>query len=191
MWRATLPVAGYDLSTGLGSMDVSTLVANWGGSSLGATTTALVSSANPSAYGATVTFTATVTGAAPTGTVGFTDSGVPISGCGAVALTGSGNARTATCGTSGLVAGAHLIVASYGGDSLNAASQGSLTQTVQSHATTLVLSRTGQSVEPRRHGYFHGDGHWLRAHQHRRLYRWWRNDQWLRRGCADGVGQHP
>ncbi len=50
------------------------------------TTTTLVSSANPSTVGANVTFTATVTGSAPTGSVGFTADGTTLTGCGAVAL---------------------------------------------------------------------------------------------------------
>jgi hypothetical protein len=44
----------------------------------GATTTALISSQNPSALGQSVTFTATVTGASPTGTVTFKDGGTTL-----------------------------------------------------------------------------------------------------------------
>jgi hypothetical protein len=52
-----------------------------------------VSSANPSLVGAYVTFTATVRDGAPTGSVGFTAEGTPLSGCGAAALpSGSANA---------------------------------------------------------------------------------------------------
>lgn len=87
-----------------------------------ATTTALASSANPAALGATVTLTATVTGAAPTGTVTFKDSGTTIAGCAAVPLAVAG---TAACSTSTLVAGVHSIVAAYGGDAANAASTSS------------------------------------------------------------------
>ena len=83
---------------------------------------ALASSANPSAAGASVTFTASVTGFSPAGSINFTDGGVSISGCGAVALTGSGNTRTAQCSTTALSTATHSIVASYGGDSSNAAS---------------------------------------------------------------------
>jgi len=56
---------------------------------------------NPSAAGQAVTFTATVTGSAPTGNVAFTADGTALSGCGAVTLpTGSANAkRAAPCGT--------------------------------------------------------------------------------------------
>ena len=50
------------------------------------TTTAVTSSVNPSAFGANVTFTATVTGSSPTGTVGFTNNGISIAGCTAQAV---------------------------------------------------------------------------------------------------------
>jgi len=93
--------------------------------SLVATTTALASSENPSVAGSPVTFTATVAGSSPTGTVAFTDGGSPIAGCGAVALAGTGNARTASCAASGLAQGNRAIVATYGGDGANAGSASS------------------------------------------------------------------
>jgi hypothetical protein len=86
------------------------------------TTTALTSSPNPAAAGTSVTFTATVTGAGPTGVVNFTDGGSSIAGCGAVALAGTGNARTAVCVTGILSIGTHVVIATYGGDSANSAS---------------------------------------------------------------------
>jgi hypothetical protein len=98
--------------------------------SLPPTTTALTSSANPSVVGLSVTFTATVTGTNPTGAVKFDDGGTTIVPCGAVALTGSGNSRTATCVTSALTAGSHTINASYQGDASNAPSSASLLQNV-------------------------------------------------------------
>ncbi len=64
------------------------------------TTTAVASNANPAAAGATVTFTATVTGVAPTGSVAFRDGAATIAGCAAAPLGGAGNTRTATCATS-------------------------------------------------------------------------------------------
>jgi hypothetical protein len=76
---------------------------NCGGSTQSPTTTALATSGTPALAGATVTFTATVTGANPTGNVSFNaDGGGPIAGCGAVALSGSGNSRNATCATNTL-----------------------------------------------------------------------------------------
>jgi len=116
----------------------------------GATTTTLSSSANPSSVGMNVTFTATVSGSAPSGNVAFTDGGSTISGCAAVALSGSGDTKTAGCSTSSLGAGTHNIVASYGGDGANAGSTSStLAQVVENRATSttsLVSSLNPSSV---------------------------------------------
>src|SRR5438128_9368562 len=81
-----------------------------------------MSSANPSTVGVNVTFTANVSGNAPTGSVNFTDGGSTLTGCGAVALSGVGNTRTATCSSSALSTGTHSIVASYAGDTGNSGS---------------------------------------------------------------------
>ena len=105
-----------------------------------ATTTTVASSLNPSTSGASITFTASVTGAAPTGTVNFTDGGTSISGCSASALSGTGNTRTATCATAALAIGTHSVVASYGGNAGNAASTSSaLGQVVSSTANIALL----------------------------------------------------
>jgi hypothetical protein len=63
-----------------------------------------------------------VTGTNPTGTVAFTRGGNPIAGCTAVALSGSGNSRTALCLTSFAAKGTYSIVAGYSGDGGNAPS---------------------------------------------------------------------
>jgi hypothetical protein len=97
--------------------------------------TSVSSSANPSATGANVTFTATVTGFSPSGAVNFTDGVVSIAGCGAVALSGSGNTRTAQCSTSALSAATHAIAAAYAGDGNNTSStSATLSQVVNSGA---------------------------------------------------------
>ena len=115
--------------------------------SAGGSTTNLASSPNPSLVGNTVTFTATVSGSAPTGSLNFTDGGASISGCSGVALVGSGNTRTASCFTSSLAAGTHSIVASYGGDAGNTASSSSgLTQRVASNTTTSLASSPNPSA---------------------------------------------
>jgi PKD repeat protein len=86
------------------------------------TTTVVSSSANPSVVGASVTFTATVTGMAPTGGVGFSADGATLGGCGALALpTGSANTKSVTCSSS-LTSGTHNIVATYAGDAANVGS---------------------------------------------------------------------
>jgi Bacterial Ig-like domain (group 3)/Gametolysin peptidase M11 len=98
-----------------------------------ATTTMVTTSLTPSTEGQPVTFTATVTGSNPSGSVTFTDSGASIAGCIAVALSGAGNTKTATCSTSSLAAGAHSIGANYGGDAVNAASSSAaISQSVNS-----------------------------------------------------------
>ncbi|HEX8071763.1 MAG TPA: Ig-like domain repeat protein [Pyrinomonadaceae bacterium] len=95
------------------------------------TTTAVVSSKNPSDVGDNVTFTATVTPAsgstAPTGTVQFRDgptgTGTPIGS--PVALTpGAGNTAVASVMTSTLTAGNHTITADYSGDTIMNVSSG-------------------------------------------------------------------
>ena len=121
------------------------------GGTLAATTTALASSLNPSLAGAIVTFTATVTGAAPGGTVAFTSDGASIAGCAAVSLAGSGNARTAACTTGSLAAGTHAVAARYGGDAANQASSSpSLSQVVNAApaptGTNVALASAGATA---------------------------------------------
>src|SRR5207237_288019 len=112
-----------------------------------ASTTGIGSSLTPSTAGGSVTFTAPLTGFSPTGSVNFTDGGVSISGCSAVALAGSGNTRTAQCSTSALTAATHSIAASYGGDSSNAASiSTTLSQVVKAASSTILSSSANPST---------------------------------------------
>jgi hypothetical protein len=78
-----------------------------------ATTTALSSSVNPSEFGQSVTFTATVTSAAgtPTGTVQFKDG---VANIGSAQNLNAGGVAQLT--TSALTAGLHTITADYSGD---------------------------------------------------------------------------
>jgi hypothetical protein len=109
--------------------------------SLAVTSTTIASSLNPSTLGASVTFTASVTGVAPTGTVDFKDGGVSIPGCNAQPLGGAGNTRTATCTTSALTGGAHSIGAVYSGDGVNATStSANMSQVVNVPGGTLVCN---------------------------------------------------
>lgn len=102
-----------------------------------ASATALVSSQNPAAFGQSVTFTATVTGAngTPTGTVDFKDGASVIAS--AVALDGSG---VASFSTSSLTAATHIISAVYGGSAVYAAStSANVSQVVNKAGTTTAL----------------------------------------------------
>ena len=109
-----------------------------------ATTTVLVSSANPSTFGQSVTFTATVSSPVgiPTGTVTFLDGA---SSLGTGTLDSSG---MATLTTASLAVGAHSITASYGGDTnFNPSSSSALSQTVNKAATTVTsISSTNPTV---------------------------------------------
>ncbi|SIO39188.1 Putative Ig domain-containing protein [Bradyrhizobium erythrophlei] len=104
------------------------------------TSTALVSSLNPSLVGQAVTFTATVSGSTPAGTVTFKDGATAL---GAGPLNGSG---VATFTTAALTSGSHAVTASFGGDPNNASSTSSvLTQSVGQTATTVAVT---SSVNP-------------------------------------------
>ncbi|TBN55992.1 hypothetical protein EYE40_00465 [Glaciihabitans arcticus] len=93
------------------------------------TTTTLVSDLNPSAVGVGVEFTATVSPAPTAGTVAFTDNGVTLVGCGAIAVDpANGIARCLAKPTS---VGANAIVARYSGaDDYVTSSSASLSQVV-------------------------------------------------------------
>lgn len=82
----------------------------------GGTTTVVTSSVNPSTVGQSVTFTATVTGTTPTGTVQFRDGAVNLGAPAALA------AGVATLTTSSLGAGTHVVTAIYSGDADDGAS---------------------------------------------------------------------
>jgi hypothetical protein len=100
--------------------------------------TALASSLNPSTYGASVKFTATVTPssgtATPTGSVTFKDGANSL---GTVALSGG----AASFSTSSLSVGSHTITANYSGDSnYSGGASGVLTQTVNQASTATTVS---------------------------------------------------
>jgi hypothetical protein len=107
-----------------------------------------LSSLNPSLSGQSVTFTATVTGNLPTGTVQFKDGAANLGA--PVTLAGGG---TASFTTAALTSGSHSITAAYSGDGNNTTSTSApLTQNVNQSATTTSLtssvnpSRVGQAV---------------------------------------------
>ena len=110
---------------------------------LAATTATLNSSANPSAFGQSITLSVGVTADAllsstPSGTVNFTDGSNPL---GSATLNGG----TAAITLNSLAAGSHNIVAAYSGDSTFAASGATLSQAVNKAATSVVAA---SSVNP-------------------------------------------
>ena len=117
---------------------------------LEATATSLASSANPSATGQNVTFTATVAisgggGVTPDGTVTFTDTTAgKILGTQTLGASGIVSVSTAT-----LTAGVHSIVASFGGDAANqieGSVSAALSQDVQASSATVVTSSGSPSI---------------------------------------------
>ncbi len=124
-----------------------------------ASTTSLQSSLNPSNYGQSVTFTATVSGSGttPNGSVSFKSDGVAVTNCGTGGLV-SLNAGSAVCAVSSLTAAGspHIITADYSGDSAYAASSAALNggQTVNKvgqiiifgQAPTLAIGGVGNLV---------------------------------------------
>ena len=116
-------------------------------------TVTLTISANPSVFGQSVTFQATVAASssgAPTGTVTFSDGSTAL---GTGTLSTTNGVTTATFSTSGLAVGSHTITASYNGNaSFSASTSAGLTQTINKDPTTIVLtssrnpSASGQRV---------------------------------------------
>ena len=104
---------GYDLATGLGSINVTALLANWATPTLKATTTTISPASITIALGAAQTITGTVTGApgTPGGVVVIENAttGAPID-----TATLSGNSYSVN--TTLLPAGTYTIKAHYGGD---------------------------------------------------------------------------
>jgi len=132
---------GYDLATGLGSVDAKQLITYWG-SAVGSASAAV--GVTPSASTVTTaqafTVATAVTGASgtPTGTVTLT-SGSYTSG----AKTLTGGAYTFSVAAGALAAGAHTLTVSYSGDATYASTTGSATITVEAPpAPSISLSPT-------------------------------------------------
>ena len=112
----------------------------------GLSSVALLSTQNPSTTGQSVTFTATVSGGAASGTVTFKDGGTDVG-------TGSLSGNVATFTTASLSLGDHSITAVYPGDgNLTGSTSAPVTQTVNQAATTTAVAPSdnpsvlGQSV---------------------------------------------
>jgi hypothetical protein len=110
------------------------------GVTAGPTATSVTSSANPSVPGETLTFTATVTGLAgsgtPTGTVTFAEGGTVL--CAGAPVT----AEKATCTETIPVTPSQTITASYSGDADHLPSSGSFVQDVR-HGYWMVAANGG------------------------------------------------
>ena len=132
-WGAAINGQLGDGRTGLHGEPATVLLAP----NAGVTTTTLSASPGASSYGQPVTLTATVhNGNAPTGFVEFSANDFYIAGCESVALTGG----QAQCVTSALPIGTNTLKATYGGDTGNAASSGTLSYEVTRATVTLTIT---------------------------------------------------
>ncbi len=130
---------GYDLASGLGSIDAYNLVTQWNAGTASATTVA----ADPSKAGLndTVHFTVTVrgssSGAVPTGTISLLVQNVVDDVIGAVKLTPGDASSTATLAVpaSSVIGGDGVITAVYSGDKVYNTSAGTVTVGVNRPAT--------------------------------------------------------
>jgi len=163
---------GYDLATGLGSIDANVLVTSWTASTTpnarANSAVSVTANATTVAPGGSIVLTATVQGATatPTGTVAFSAAGSTL---GTATLKGSGAIASAalTVNASQLQAGADTITAQYSGDSLYNASSATISVTVnastgppsiggltngasfkQAYAPGMILSVFGTNLAP-------------------------------------------
>ena len=138
---------GYDLVTGIGSVDVNALVTHWNQYGPPTTTTLSANSTNITA-GTKLQLTATVKsatgGAVPTGSVAFLipGRGLGTPDLGSTALTVSGNSAiaTITVDANALLTGSNSITAVYTGDANFQSSSGTISVTVNAAPKTAVVT---------------------------------------------------
>jgi len=142
-----LGTAGCDTIYGCGRLNaLAAVTAAAGGSTKTNTTTALSSSLSTSTYGQTVTFTATVSPSAATGTVTFLDGSTALG-------TGTLSSGVAAFSTSALAVGIHSIKATYAGNtSYNSSTSAILSQTVNTTSKTSTTTSLTSSLNPSTNG---------------------------------------
>lgn len=139
---------GYDMASGLGSVDVTAMVSDWGTVALAPTSTTFEidgSTAGISVvHGKPLNFQVGVTPATATGVVGIVDTADEVSGGPrnngqiAIAITNGNGSAT----YSGLPGGTYTVSASYGGDTTHASSASAairVTVAAESSTTNLLI----------------------------------------------------
>jgi hypothetical protein len=137
---------GYDLASGLGSVDVNQLISNWSKITFKSTTTALQLSPASITHGQTAKVAVTVTGTGtPTGDVSLVSSTTLPNNASLGFLTLSGGSASDTLNT--LPGGTYTVVARYAGDGINAASTSSpVSITVSPEASTATMTASSHSL---------------------------------------------
>ena len=131
-------VAGYNLATGLGTVDANAMYNNWNKVTFAATSVTLAASQTTFPHGTIVTISGAVTPGSATGAVSLeTNSTEPLQAAQAYFQL-SGGAYSGKFGT--LPGGTYNLTAAYGGDGTNGPSNSSpVTLTVTPEASTLLL----------------------------------------------------
>jgi subtilase family serine protease len=140
---------GYDLATGLGTIDANNLVTNWGNVTLGATTTTMTPSSTTFAHGTAITVSGTVTGTSPTGNVSLLTTSADPNNQVEANFALSGGAYSGSVNY--LPGGTYNISGYYPGDGSNAASKSTpvqITVTPEASTTALTVYTTALATTP-------------------------------------------
>ena len=130
---------GYDLASGLGSVDANNLVTNWGSVRTGTSTTTLTASPTSFAHGTAVAISGTVSGTSPTGSVGLLTTSTDANTQGETLFPVVNGAYSGTVNF--LPGGTYTISAYYSGDGSNGPSTSAPVQvTVTPEASTTALT---------------------------------------------------
>lgn len=145
---------GYDMASGLGSIDVKALINAWGGASLTATSTTLQINGSTAAYtgthGASLTFNIGVNPSTATGPAAIIDTADQTAGGTAVGPQNNGQISVPISSGSGQVSynglpgGTYTVLARYDGDSSDASSTSTpISVTIAPEASTTTLAVHG------------------------------------------------
>lgn len=150
--------AGYDLASGLGSVDAVAMLANWGSATIGETTTALQIDGSTNAvsvtHGTSLNFGVTVTPATATGSAALVttqaaNTGDPTNNGQKVIALANG---TGSLSYNGLPGGSYTVYARYSGDTAEASSSSTpIDVTISAEPSSTLLSinaytSTGNSI---------------------------------------------
>ena len=136
---------GYDLVTGLGSVDAYNLITAWGGIPVASTTTTVAANPATITAGGSAVLTATVKAqsgtASPSGAVSFTAGNISL---GAAALSGSGGTASASITVFGgqLLAANNTVEAYYGGSPTFGSSSATVSLGVGAPTATSAVTLT-------------------------------------------------
>jgi hypothetical protein len=148
-------IAGYDLATGLGSINAYNLIEGWATASatfLPTTTTLAATTSNTATYGATLGVTVSVAPVAPatglpSGDVGVTTNSTTLSGGSVADVTLSNGAGSIAAEL--LPVGSYQLIANYAGDATFAPSRSSgLSVTITPASAITALTASRKSVQP-------------------------------------------